>query len=70
MKDWCMKHPLLTFIILDELIVTIGNVLSKGKKLTKTEYVMREAAYAIEDVKELRNKSTEKEKEPIGFKAS
>lgn len=69
MKEWMMKHPILTFLIIDE-IITMIQTLVKGEEYLSTMDEVREGAGYVgkQIIQEHRDKNFQKE--PIGFKAS
>ncbi len=74
MKDWCMKHPWLTFILLYDTGVTIANVLhdlidSKRREQTFGVGFLESVAEGAKVAKET-FASEDDEDRTIGFKAS
>lgn len=70
MKDWCMKHPFLTFLIIDEIITGIQTLI-KGRDYLSTVDEIREGLGYVG--KEAIRKEQEKHyanKDQIGFKVS
>lgn len=67
MKDWCLKHPILTFLIIDEIIASIQTLITRNDYYSTVDEA-REIAGGV--VKTVVKKATEEQKEPIGFKAS
>lgn len=64
MKEWCLKHPILTFFIIDEVITAIQNIATDRSRPSMTE----KALYDIKDaVEEVNTKKAEDSKQPIGF---
>lgn len=64
MKEWCLKHPILTFLIIDEVITAIKNIATNRSFPSMTE----QAAYDIRDaIDEANSKKAEESKQPIGF---
>ena len=64
MKDWCMKHPILTFLIIDEVITAIKSIVTHKALPSMT----RDIGYRIEDaVEQAKAKKAEESKQPIGF---
>ena len=72
MKEWAMKHPFMTFILLYDMMITIGNViLGKKKERTFRQEVGAGFVEGIRLVKEISDASEEQEEDrTIGFKAS
>lgn len=66
MKEWCMKHPILTFLIVDEIIAAI-QTLVKGEEYLSTMDEVREAVgYAGKaGMRKIEEKTDEKK--TIGF---
>ena len=64
MKEWCLKHPILTFFIIDEVITAIQNIATNRSRPSMTE----QAVYDIKDaIDEANTKKAEDSKQPIGF---
>ena len=67
MKEWCLKHPILTFLIIDEVVTAVQNIFMDRPCLSITKKALcdtRDAAI------ELNSKESEKlsdKKRPIGF---
>ena len=71
MKEWAMKHPFLTFILLYDTMTTIANVIiGKKKERTFREETAAGFVEGIRLVKEISDASEEEEDRTIGFKAS
>lgn len=69
MKEWMLKHPILTFLLLDEIIAAIQTIILKESILSTMDETREIAAGAIRTAGQAIREKTEKEKEPIGFKA-
>lgn len=69
MKDWCMKHPLLTFLIIDEVVTMAENVLLsyKRRKAGAAEKVFSYAEEAAARIAEKHESEAAESKQPIGF---
>ena len=69
MKEWCMKHPLLTYLIIDEVITMLENVLLSYKR--RKAGVAEKASSYIEDtvtrIAEKCESEAAESKQPIGF---
>lgn len=69
MKDWIMKHPILTFLLIDEIIAAIQTLILKEEYLSTMDETREIAAGVIKTTGQAIREKTEKPKEPIGFKA-
>lgn len=71
MKEWCMKHPFLTFLLVDELLTYVYNTISDRKRQTTARKVIENVEAGVEYIAEKKQeKSAEDSKQPIGFKVS
>lgn len=71
MKEWCMKHPFLTFLLIDELLTYVYNTISDRKRQTTVRKVLQDVEARVEYIAEKKQeKSAEDSKQPIGFKVS
>lgn len=71
MKEWCMKHPFLTFLLVDELLTYVYNAISDSRRPTTARKALQSVETGIEYLAEKKQeKSAEDSKQPIGFKAS
>lgn len=71
MKEWCMKHPFLTFLLIDELLTYVYNTISDRKRQTTARKVLQDVEARVEYIAEKKQeKSAEDSKQPIGFKVS
>ncbi len=69
MKDWCMKHPFLTFLIIDEIIAAIQTLVKGGEYLSTVDEIREGLGYAGREA--IRKHQEERyAKDQIGFKAS
>lgn len=68
MKEWCLKHPIMTFLLIDEAIVCFANIFTNR---SRRSFVNRLANDVEEGVNEIRDyveeRREETEKRPIGF---
>lgn len=69
MKDWIMKHPILTFLLIDEIIAAIQTLILKEPYLSTMDETREIAAGIIKTTGQAILEKTEQQKEPIGFKA-
>ena len=70
MKEWCLKHPILTFFLADQLIAAVENVLLNKRRQCASHKLMYAAGDAIDTIMEKdESKKAEKTKQPIGFAA-
>lgn len=69
MREWMLKYPILTFLLLDEIIAAVQTIILKESILSTTDETLEIAAGAIRTAGQAIREKTEKEKEPIGFKA-
>ena len=69
MKDWIMKHPILTFLLIDEIIAAIQTLILKEPYLSTMDETREIAAGIIKTTGQAIREKTEPPKEPIGFKA-
>lgn len=69
MKDWIMKHPILTFLLIDEIIAAIQTLILKEPYLSTMDDTREIAAGVIKTMGQAIREKTEQPKEPIGFKA-
>lgn len=69
MKDWIMKHPILTFLLIDEIIAAIQTLILKEPYLSTMDETREIAAGVIKTTGQAIREKTEQPKEPIGFKA-
>lgn len=67
MKEWCLRHPILTFLLIDKLVVCISNVIVNERSRTEASNL---GDGAIEIGETLVNKKHEKPKNQIGFRVS
>lgn len=66
MKDFCMKHPILTFLIIEDILVCIGNI-ACGK--LHTPFVARAYGEGKESILEAKDIiDGTKPKNQIGFR--
>ena len=71
MKEWCMKHPFLTFLLIDELLTFAYNAISDRKRQTTANKVLQDVETRVEYLaSKKQEKSAEDSKQPIGFKVS
>lgn len=66
MKDFIMKHPFITFILIEDILIAMQNILLGRRK----PFMMREMGYKLVDGMEQYSKKASEEKRPIGFVAS
>lgn len=71
MREWMLKHPILTFLLLDEIIAAIQTLILKEPYLSTMDETREIAAGMLRTAGQAIREKTEKEeeKEPIGFKA-
>lgn len=67
MKEFMLKHPILTFMLIEDICSTIENImLGRHKRKVGREILFESVNIGINEVKnEIRKAKT---KEPIGFK--
>lgn len=71
MKEWCLKHPFLTFLLLDKAICAIDALFRGVRRISLSERIIDGASDAINDIIDAKEAKKEKEgKQPIGFIAS
>ena len=68
MKEWCLKHPILTFLLLDKLIVVVSNTIVDKYSKTEGEVVGEVMMRSKGQIKEIIDST--KPKNEIGFRAS
>lgn len=66
MKDFCMKHPIIAYLMLNEILVTITNIVYERKRRSTAEEVIDIAGETVAKVKEQVSTTA---KQPIGFVA-
>lgn len=73
MKEWCMKHPWMTFFLIDWIACDIANAIA-GRKSKNSIDRFESAADTVnetfQEVKRKIKKVEEKEDRTIGFKVS
>jgi hypothetical protein len=70
MKDWCMKHPIMTFLLLDKFICALEALFIGARRMCISERIVsdvNEAGMSI--VSKIEEKSSDEDR-TIGFKAS
>lgn len=68
MKEWCLRHPILTFLLIDKLAVCISNVIVNERSRTEASN-LGDGAIEIGEAL-LRKCEKEKPKNQIGFRVS
>lgn len=66
MKEWCMKHPILTFLIVDEIIAAI-QTLVKGEEYLSTMDEVREGVSYVGKAGMRKIEEKTDKKKTIGF---
>lgn len=66
MKDFCMKHPIIAYLMLNEILCTVTNIIYERKRRSTAEEVIDIAGETVAKVKEQVSTNT---KQPIGFVA-
>lgn len=72
MKDWCMKHPILAFLIVDEVITCVENSIRGIFGVIRKQSTVDEIVeFGGEQFQKLKNKKKQPEEDrTIGFKVS
>ena len=69
MKDWCMKHPWMTFFLIDWTVCSIANAIVGRRTKTALDQTVELANDFAEGVISKLD-AAKKEERTIGFKAS
>lgn len=67
MKEWCMKHPILTFLIIDEIIAAIQTLVKGDDYPSTMDEVNEGVGYTVKAGMRKIEEKSEPKKEPIGF---
>ena len=67
MKEWCLKHPLLTFLIIDEVVTAVQNIFMDRPHLSISKKVLCDARDAVGETINKESDEPVDKKRPIGF---
>lgn len=70
MKDWCLKHPVLTFLLIDKFITLVYNFACTAKEETFAEEIARIGGEVSREAKNIIREVEKTEDRTIGFKVS
>lgn len=67
MKEWALKHPILTFLLINDAVVCITNIFVEKKRDTIAARVTDAVGEGLGEVVGIIDKTKETTKQPIGF---
>lgn len=67
MKEWCLKHPLLTFLIIDEVVTAVQNIFMDRPHLSMSKKALCDIRDKVEELTNKESEKPEDNKRPIGF---
>lgn len=70
MKEWCLKHPWMTFFLIDWIVCDICNAVVERKSISSIDRFGEAVGTVLDGIGDIRKKVESAEKQPIGFRAS
>ena len=70
MKEWCLKHPILTFLIIDGFYSVVRTAITHKWSTTTVEDCVEVTGEVGRKMVKVIDDTEKASKEPIGFKAS
>ena len=70
MKEWCLKHPWMTFFLIDWVACDIANAIAGRRSRNSIDRAEAIGEVAIESIREIKDVVKKSEDRTIGFKVS